>query len=100
MPGWLSLLSTRALDLGSGHDLVVPGMSPASGSMLTVQNLLGILSPSLSAFPPTPTRDCAHALFLFLSKINKHLKNFKSKSKLLLFGNKKKRFFRGIVLSQ
>ena len=34
----------QTLDFGSGHDLRVVGLSPASGSMLSV-SLLGILSP-------------------------------------------------------
>ena len=36
------------LDFSSGHDLTVVGLNPASGSELTVQSLLGILSLSLS----------------------------------------------------
>ena len=36
------------LNFGSGHDRWVVGESPKAGSMLTVQSLLGILSPSLS----------------------------------------------------
>ena len=45
-------MAQLVLDFGSGHDLLVCGMEPPSGSMLTAQNLLGILSPSLSALPP------------------------------------------------
>ena len=44
------------LDLGSGHDLTVRGLSPVSGSMLTAQSLLGILSLPLflsSSLPPS-----------------------------------------------
>ena len=41
-PGWLSWLSVR-LGFGPGHDLTV-SLSPASGSVLTIQKLLGILS--------------------------------------------------------
>ena len=33
------------LDLGSGHDLNVVGLTPVSRSPLTAQSLLGILSP-------------------------------------------------------
>ena len=41
------------LDFGSGRDLTVQSvsLSPASGSEMTVQSPLGILSPSLSAPP-------------------------------------------------
>ena len=37
------------LDFGSGHDLTVCGIEPMSGSVLTMQSLLGSLSPFLSA---------------------------------------------------
>ena len=47
-----------ALDFGSGLDLMVRGSSPAFGSALTVQSLLGIFSLPLSR--PLP----ASALFL------------------------------------
>ena len=40
------------LDFGSGHDLRVMGSSPASGSVLPAQSLVGILSVSLSLSPP------------------------------------------------
>ena len=40
------------LGFGSGRDLMVWGSSPALGSVLAAQSLLGILSPSLSAPPP------------------------------------------------
>ena len=39
------------LDFNSGHDLTVVGLSPTSGSALTVWSLLGIPSLSFSAFP-------------------------------------------------
>ena len=45
------LVKHMTLDFGSGHDLMVMGSSPALDSLLTVWSLLGILSPSLSAFP-------------------------------------------------
>ena len=53
------------LDFGSGHDLTqLMSSSPTLGSVLTLQSLLGILSPSFSA-PPL--------LALYLShKINKN----------------------------
>ena len=57
------------LDFSSGHDLTVRlmGWSPASGCVLTAQNLLGILSLPLSA--PLPL---ALSLSLSLSlKISK-----------------------------
>ena len=57
------------LDFGSGHDPRVMGSSPALGSALTVQSLLGMLSLSLSlslSVPPLFTG--THALSL---KINK-----------------------------
>ena len=37
-----------SLDSGSGHDLMIVRLKPASGSVLTVQSLLGILSLLLS----------------------------------------------------
>ena len=37
------------LDLGLSHDLTVPEFKPHSGSVLSVQSRLGILSPLLSA---------------------------------------------------
>lgn len=40
------------LNIGSGHDLTVVSSIPASGSALTAQGLLGILSLPLSAPPP------------------------------------------------
>ena len=39
------------LDFGSGHDLLVMRLSPVSGSELTAQTLLGILSLSLTLCP-------------------------------------------------
>ena len=57
MPGWLIWLSVLpTLDFGSGHDPMVRGVEPrvgfcTPGSMLTVQSLLGILSPPLYAPP-------------------------------------------------
>ena len=44
-----SVVKRLTPDLGSGHDLTVVGLSPTSGS---AQNLLEILSPSLSVPPP------------------------------------------------
>ena len=38
------LVEHPTLDFGSGHDLVVRGLSPTSSSALTVQSVLGILS--------------------------------------------------------
>ena len=40
------------LGFGSGHGLMVHGLSPTSGSVMTVWSLLGILSLPLSALPP------------------------------------------------
>ena len=63
------LVKRLTLDFSSGHDLTVwfVSLSPMSGSVLTMQSLLGNLSlPSLSL--PFPT--CLHAL----SKINTKLK--------------------------
>ena len=50
------------LDFGSGRDLT--GSSPVSGSALTVQSMLGILSLSLSL-----CSSLAHALSLSLFKL-------------------------------
>ena len=52
-----------ALDTDSGHDLPVVSSSPASGSVLTVQGQLGILSLPLSLCPSR-----AHALSLSPNK--------------------------------
>lgn len=49
------------LDFSSGHNLTVHEFEPASGSVLTVQSLLGILFLPLSL--PSPS--------LYFSKINK-----------------------------
>ena len=38
------LVKHLTLDFGSGHDLLVCELSPASGFVLTMQSLLGILS--------------------------------------------------------
>ena len=45
------LVKHLTLDFSSGHDLMVCEISPALGSVSIAQNLLGILSPSLSAPP-------------------------------------------------
>ena len=53
------------LDFGSGHDLVVPGMEPTSGSALIARNLLGILSLPLSLpLPCSSTLALSHSLSL------------------------------------
>ena len=56
------------LDLGSGHDLMIHGMEPHIGSVLTARSLLGIFS-----LCPSPV--CAVSLSL---RINKILKTKKS----------------------
>ena len=53
------------LDFGSGHDSCFVGSSPPSGSTLTVQSLLEILSLPFTLLLP---RSCSLALSL---KINK-----------------------------
>ena len=55
----------QTLGLGSDHDLTVHEFEPMSGSALTGQNLLGILSLPLSALPPLSLSLC------FSLKINK-----------------------------
>ena len=65
--GWLTLLSIRLLISAQVMILRFMGLSPASGSVLTVWSLLGILSPPLSA-PP---------LLVLSLKINKN--EFKKK---------------------
>ena len=64
------------LDFGSGHDLMVVGSSPASGSVLTVWSLLGILS--LLSLCPSPTRSHDLSLKSPLKKkestVTKHVK--------------------------
>ena len=42
------LVKHPTLGFSSGHDLKYMNLSPLLGSVLTVQSLLGILSPSLS----------------------------------------------------
>ena len=56
LTGFMSLGSghelTGFMSLSSGHELTgFMSLGPASDSMLTVQSLLGILSPSLSSPP-------------------------------------------------
>ena len=43
-PGWLSQLSVQLLVLAQVMNLHFVSLSPASGTVLTMQNLLGILS--------------------------------------------------------
>ena len=47
----------RTLDFSSDHNLTVMRWSPALGSGLTAQSLLGILSLLLSLSVPSPTHD-------------------------------------------
>ena len=72
-PRWLSRLSCPTLDFGPGRDLGFVSSSLGSGSTLTGQSLLGILSlsPSLSA-PPCPLSRCA----LSQISVKKKKKNF------------------------
>ena len=51
MPRWLSQLSVRLLISAQVMISGFVGLTPASGSVLTMWSLLGILSPSLSALP-------------------------------------------------
>ena len=62
---WLAQsVKCLTLEFGSGHELMVPELEPLSGSALTVESLLGILS---APCPP---------LVLSISKrINKLKKN-------------------------
>ena len=47
-PGWLSrLVRCPTFDFGSGHGLTIHKIEPESGSALTVQSLLEILSAPL-----------------------------------------------------
>ena len=65
VPGWLSQLSVCLLT--SAHVMIsqTVGLSPALGSVLTVQNLLGILS-----LPPRPlSLSCALSLSLKINKL-------------------------------
>ena len=48
------LVECPTLDLGSDHDLTVRELSPTLGSVLSVQNLLGAFSLSLSLLAPPP----------------------------------------------
>ena len=66
---WVAQLVKRQfLVFCSGHDLMILEFKPPSGSTLTVQSLLGILSPSLSA-PPALT--LALSLSLKINKLKK-----------------------------
>ena len=49
-PGWLNLLSVQLLILAQVMISQFVSSSPASGSVLTVRSLLGILSPSLRPY--------------------------------------------------
>ena len=51
VPGWLCRLSTRLLIWAQVMISELVGSSPTSGSVLTAQRLLGILSPFLSDPP-------------------------------------------------
>ena len=73
-PGWLSWLNIRLLVLAQVMISVFVGSSPVSGSVLTVRNLLGILSPSL-CLCPSPALSVSLSLSLSLSQINKLKKN-------------------------
>ena len=68
VPGWLSRLSTQLLVLAQVMISLLVRSSPRSGSMLTAQSLLGILSLRLSAPPPGVH---VHSLSLSLSQ-SKH----------------------------
>ena len=59
-----SSVECLTLDFGSGHDLTVPEVEPPSGSVLTVQSLLGILSLSLSLCP-SPALSLSNNFFFF-----------------------------------
>ena len=67
-PGWLSRLSVRLLVFAQVMASQFVSLSPALGSILTAQSLLGILSLSLSLCTPP--------------KINKHLKTYTVKLKV------------------
>ena len=58
--------SVKHLDFSSGHDLMVREFKPQSDSVLTVQNLTGILYVCLSL--PSSTHSHSPVLSLSLSK--------------------------------
>ena len=67
------LVKHLALAFGSGHNLMVMGWSPKSGSALAAQRLRGILSSSLSvslSLPGPPSLLHARALSPPSLKIN------------------------------
>ena len=72
VPGWLSWLSGRLLTLAQVMISQFMRGSPSSGSLLSAQSLLRILSPSPSA-PPLLV------LHLSLSKVNKNTLKKKNK---------------------
>ena len=70
-PGWLSQLRAQILISAQVMILLCMRSSPAPGSALAAQSLLGILSLPLSLYP-YPAGACALSLSLSLSlKINK-----------------------------
>ena len=74
-PGWLSRLSVRPSVSTQVTVSLLVSLSPASGRVLTVRDLLEILSPRLSLSPPFP---CSLPPSLSQNKINKLLKYFKN----------------------
>ena len=84
---WVAQLAERGTpDFGSGHDLTVHEFQPTQGSLLTVRNLLGILSPSLC---PSPILSLSLSLFLCLAlslKINTLFRNGDVRTRLSLHG--------------
>ena len=79
-PGWLCWLSVWLLVLAQDMISQFVSLSPESGSVLTVQSLLGILSLSLSL-----PRHCSLSRSLQTNK--KAYKNFKKLKKEMLYDN-------------
>ena len=63
------LVKRLTLGFGSGYDLIGTGLIPTSGSALSVQSLLGILSLPASLSAP-PLLMCTPSLSFSLSLIN------------------------------
>lgn len=60
------LVESPGVDFGSGHDLPIGGIEPLSGSALTAQRLLGILSLPLYKYTHTCMHACMH---IYLEKL-------------------------------
>ena len=79
-PGGLQSVELPALDFSSGHDLMVRGIEPGIGSVLTARSLLGI--PSLPLSLPVSSCSLTHAFSHSLSLLKE--KKTKKQNKTVL----------------